>query len=255
MKIAVTGASGFIGQNLCRYLLGVGHEVIPVLRSADRAPDLGRLGMTTRVADIRDSPSLDADFKSVDAVIHLAALFNRPDASWDDYRQVNVEGAENVAEAALRGGASRLVHCSTVGVAVGSGKPPFSEKTPYSPPAWDKYETTKAQGEQVALEFHRKQGLPVVVIRPAQVYGPGDRSKAKFYRMVKRGIMVSPGRTLKCYLCDHRRRDYYHGCYSDRCNCGYRPDGLQQHECRPNGECGGHEWYWPVASHNWPFMD
>ena len=47
------------------------------------------------------------------------------------------------------------------------------------------------------MEFHRKQDYPVVVIRPAQPYGPGDKSKTKFYKMVRKGIIVNPGNTYK----------------------------------------------------------
>lgn len=140
---------------------------------------------------------MDPLFKNVGAVVHLAALFNRPEKSWGDYYSVNVEATKHVMEAAERSGVGRVVYCSTRGVAAGSGRLPYSEVTPYSPAQWDKYETTKCEGEKVALDFHRKAELPVVVIRPAQVYGSGDRSKAKFYRMVKKGIIVNPGRTLK----------------------------------------------------------
>jgi nucleoside-diphosphate-sugar epimerase len=197
MKIAVTGASGFIGGNLSRYLHERGHNLIVLVRSHEKAQPLNEIGIVTRVADVTDQDSLKQAFQDVEAVIHLAALFNHPEASWSDYYRVNVEGTKNVLEAAMHSNVRRVVHCSTVGVATGSGNPPYSEQTPYSPPAWDKYETTKCEGEKVALDFHHRQGLEVVVIRPAQVYGPGDRSKAKFYRMVKKGIIANPGKTLK----------------------------------------------------------
>jgi nucleoside-diphosphate-sugar epimerase len=59
---------------------------------------------------------------------------------------------------------------------------------------------SKCEGEKAALEFFKRKGLPVVVLRPAQVYGPGDRSKAKFYRMIRKGVIVNPGQTLKHLL-------------------------------------------------------
>ena len=197
MKIAITGASGFIGAKLSRYLGERGHDLIALVRSVEKAQPLNEVGIVTRIADITDQNSLKAAFKDVEVVIHLAALFNRPEASWSEYYHVNVEGTKNVLEAAMQSGVRRVVHCSTGGVAVGSGKPPYSEQTPYSAPSWDKYETTKCEGEKLALEFHNAHGFPVVVIRPAQPYGPGDRGKAKFYRMVKKGIMVNPGKTMK----------------------------------------------------------
>ncbi len=129
--------------------------------------------------------------------MHLAAFFNRPNASWEEYKEVNIGGTKNVMEAAISEKVKRVVHCSTVGVAVGTGRMPFSETTPYSPPGWDKYETSKCEGEKLALQYNDKQGLSVVVLRPAQVYGPGDKSKAKFYRLVKKGVIINPGNTLK----------------------------------------------------------
>jgi nucleoside-diphosphate-sugar epimerase len=197
MRVAVTGATGFIGGGLCRYLKERGEDVTGVVRSTCPENGLEADDIATRRADLTDAMSLKKAFRGVDVVMHLAALFNRPEASWDDYRCINVEGVRTVLEAAKAAGVARVVHCSTGGVAMGCGTPPFSEATPYSPPSWDKYETTKCEGEQLALDFHRQTGYPVVVIRPAQVYGPGDTSKAKFYRMVKSGVIVNPGDTLK----------------------------------------------------------
>ena len=197
MDIAVTGATGFIGTRLSKYLHQRGYHVAAVVRTPEQAQRFDGSGIDTHICDLANPTELDPLFKEVDAVLHLAALFNRPEMTWDDYYRVNVDGTRHVMQAAERSGVSRVVHCSTVGVATGSGSPPYSEETPYSPAQWDKYETTKCEGEKVALDFHRESGLPVVVIRPAQVYGPGDKSKAKFYRMVKRGIIVNPGKTLK----------------------------------------------------------
>jgi dihydroflavonol-4-reductase len=197
MRLALTGANGFIGGRLCRYLKKRGREVRGLVRSTRGASALKADDIATQRADVRDVASLKKAFQGVDVVVHLAALFNRPDASWEDYRRINVEGVRNVLEVARDCGVSRVIHCSTGGVAVGRGTPPFSEAAPYSPPLWDKYETTKCEGEKFALDFHRRTGYPVVVIRPAQVYGPGDKGKAKFYRMVRRGVIVNPGETVK----------------------------------------------------------
>lgn len=197
MKLAITGSSGFVGLNLCRILHDNGHKVIAVARSVKSVAQLASIGAEVRLADILEIDTLFSAFKGAEAIIHLAALFNHPEASFQDYYNVNVLGTHNVMKAAMRCEVSRVVHCSTVGVATGKGQMPFSELNPYSPPAWDNYETTKCEGEQAALRYHGKNNLDVTILRPAQVYGPGDVSKAKFYRLVKNGVIVNPGNTLK----------------------------------------------------------
>lgn len=197
MNIAITGASGFIGEKLSWYLQRSGSDVIALVRSKEKEKNLNKIGLRTRVCDITNVSSLKDAFQGINIVVHLAALFNNPEASWDYYHLVNVEGTRNVLETAVASNIERVIHCSTIGVAIGNGHLPYSEKTPYSPASWDKYEVTKCMAEKLAIEYNKNLGLPVVIIRPAQVYGPGDSRKAKFYRMVKKGIIVNPGKTVK----------------------------------------------------------
>ncbi|HSG66591.1 MAG TPA: NAD-dependent epimerase/dehydratase family protein, partial [Gammaproteobacteria bacterium] len=117
--------------------------------------------------------------------------------TWEDYRAVNVNGTMNVLAAAKRAGVRRVVHCSTVGVATEATAPPYCERTPYSPQLDDKYEVTKCEAERAALAYAGENAISLSVIRPAQVYGPGDLGKVKFYKLVKKGVIVNPGRTNK----------------------------------------------------------
>lgn len=198
MKIAVTGATGFIGVNLCNHLEKAGHKVVGIVRSTEKGKALLASTIQLVSGDLNDQDSLQRGFQGCDGVVHLAALFNNPENSWDDYRDTNVNAVERVILAAREAGVKRVVHCSTVGVAIGKGSPPYDETSSYNAPEWDKYETTKCEGEKLALSYARQpDGPQVVVIRPAQVYGPGDRNKAKFYKMVKKGVLINPGKTLK----------------------------------------------------------
>ena len=196
-RYAITGAAGFVGSRLVKHLLDAGHRVVAVTRDDKSHGSLESLGAEARVADVREPEQLDRAFQGVDGVFHIAALFNHPDKTWDDYRDVNVAGTVNVLRAAQAAGARKVVHCSTIGVATEAKPPPYDENTPYSPQPDDKYEVSKAEGEQAARAFAEENDLRMTVIRPAQVYGPGDRSKAKFYKLVKKGIIVSPGNTQK----------------------------------------------------------
>jgi nucleoside-diphosphate-sugar epimerase len=196
-RFAVTGAGGFVGGQLVSQLLKSGHEVIAIVRRQEQGTELEQMGAIVRVADIRNQDQIEQAIAGSTGVFHLAALFNNPDKTWEDYREVNVQGSLNVLAAASNRQVKRVVHCSTVGVATEAEPPPYSEKTPYSPQPDDKYEVSKCEAEQAVLGFAAENDISVSVIRPAQVYGPGDKSKVKFYKLVKKGIIVSPGRTRK----------------------------------------------------------
>jgi len=196
-RFAVTGAGGFIGGQLTHRLLDSGCDVIAIVRNCEQAASLEAQGATVRIADVRDPSQIREAIRDVTGIFHLAALFNHPDRTWDDYRNVNVQGTLNVLKAAKEEGVKRIVHCSTVGVATEAEPPPYSEETPYSPQPDDKYEVTKCEGEKAARAYAEEHGLSLAVIRPAQVYGPGDLSKVKFYKLVKKGVIISPGKTRK----------------------------------------------------------
>ncbi len=101
------------------------------------------------------------------------------------YRQVHVEGTRNVLTAALKSGyPTRALYVSTTGVLGVTPRGPAAEGSPYAPT--NPYERTKAAAERMALEF-ASQGLPVVICRPAFVYGPGDRHVLGLFQAVRRG--------------------------------------------------------------------
>jgi nucleoside-diphosphate-sugar epimerase len=197
MRFAITGAAGFVGSRLSSFLLSEGHSVVAISREIGSCDDLQQEGAEFRVADVRIPEQIDQALEGVDGVYHIAALFNHPDRTWDDFRDVNVTGTVNVLRAAKRAGAKKVVHCSTVGVATEASPPPYNEIVPYSPQPNDKYEVSKAEGEIAALKFAAQNDLRLTVVRPAQIYGPGDSSKAKFYKLIKKGVIVNPGRTKK----------------------------------------------------------
>jgi nucleoside-diphosphate-sugar epimerase len=194
-KIAITGATGYIGKNLSHYLHKKGYEVYALIRP-DKINAFNN-GVSEKIYDLTDRDTLENIFKDVDAVIHLAALFNHPQFGWEDYYNVNVRGTENVLAAALKCNVKKVIHCSTVGVVSGNGNKRSNEESPYSPPEWDKYEVTKCEAEKLVIDFSKKNNLNSMVIRPSQVYGPGDKRKSKFYRMIKNGYIVNPGNTVK----------------------------------------------------------
>jgi nucleoside-diphosphate-sugar epimerase len=106
---------------------------------------------------------------------------------------VNVEGTRKLLDAAVGADVRRFVHCSSIGVHGGIKNAPANEETPYGP--GDDYQHSKAEGERVALQYMAAGRLPVVVFRPAGIYGPHDLRFLKLFRAVKkrRFIMLGSG--------------------------------------------------------------
>jgi 2-alkyl-3-oxoalkanoate reductase len=176
----VTGAAGFVGGALVRRLLAGGDRVRAVVLPDD--PLVGSLrGAVPRdaleivAADVTDFAVLKSAFAGATRVFHTAALVH----AWaprERFRAVNVGGARNVAEAVLEHGVSRLVHVSTSDVfGLADGDRVLDERSPFR--RWDEpYADTKIEAEELLWGFHRERGLPLTVIYPGWVYGPGDRA-------------------------------------------------------------------------------
>ena len=193
MRVLVTGATGFTGGHLARALAATGHDVSALVRdrAAEGAADLARAGITLVSGDIRDVNALTTATAGVDVVYHLAAIYRQAGVSPDDYRAVNAVGAQQVVEAAFRGGVHRVVHCSTVGVHGDVERPPASEDAPLKP--GDVYQETKLEGERLAQEAGARLGIEVTIARPSGIYGPGDRRLLKLFRGVARRRWITLG--------------------------------------------------------------
>src|SRR5690606_7995202 len=134
--------------------------------------------------------------KGVSTVYHLASTFRTAKVPASVHHAVHVDGTRHVLEAARDEGVELLVHCSTCGVHGDVVEIPARETTPYAP--GDAYQSTKLEGEQLALQFHKEHGLPVTVVRPTTIYGPGDLRLLKLFRGIarKRLPMLGSGETL-----------------------------------------------------------
>jgi nucleoside-diphosphate-sugar epimerase len=208
LNVALTGATGYTGSRLLGALVAGGHEVRALVRAAARRPEAGS-SVTWVEGDLRDRAAAGRLVEGADAVVHVAAVYRtagHPDAY---YREVNVGGTEALLEAAARGGVRRFVHTSTVGVHGDVRHPPADESAPIAP--GDVYQATKAEAEALALAYHRERGVPVAVVRPAAIYGPGETRLLKLFRAIARGryAVVGSGRA------------FYHPVYIDDLVAGY----------------------------------
>ena len=171
--VLVTGATGFVGRNLCPYLVERGHRVRALVRRTSDHGFLDALGVEKAWGDLRDSGAVAAAVEGCRAVIHAGAVFR----FWgrrEEFWATNVEGTRNVLEAARRAGVGRFVHISTIAVI---GKPPaeglITEETPCRPQ--DAYQESKLEAERLVMRSGREWGLPVIVLRPGAIYGPWSR--------------------------------------------------------------------------------
>jgi len=186
MKVLVTGAGGFIGSHLTEALVERNHDVRAFvfynsLNSWGWLDDLpkdirGRLDVFA--GDIRDPHGVHTAMQGCDAVLHLAALIGIPYSyhSPDTYIDTNIKGTVNVLQAARALGLKRVIHTSTSEVYGTARSVPIDEdhvlqgQSPYS--------ATKIGADQLALSFHKSFGLPVVVVRPFNTYGPRQSARA-----------------------------------------------------------------------------
>jgi len=174
MKIFITGATGFIGTHLVKRLVQTKHELYCLVRKTSNISELDKPGVTLISGDVTDKHSLLKGVKGCDWVVNLANIYSFWEPDNQVYKKVNVEGTRNVMECALETGISKVLHVSTVGI---YGKPadsPFTEESPVGPVRFSQYCQTKYEGDLVAWEFYEKKGLPLLMVYPGAVLGPGD---------------------------------------------------------------------------------
>lgn len=186
MKALVTGGTGFTGRHLARRLFDTGTDVRLLVRNRRGHVDFADFNPEIVIGDVRDADAVDKAIQGVDAIFHIAAVYRTAGISDDTYRKVHVEGVENLLTAAFKYKVQKFVHCSTVGVHGHIQNGPANETHPFRP--GDIYQQTKLEGEIKAKEFCKKTGLPVAVVRPCAIYGPGDERLLKLFKLANRTI-------------------------------------------------------------------
>ena len=191
MRDLVTGATGFIGSHLARALLAEGRPVRVLVREGSCAYALEKMGAEIIEGDITIPSTLPQALDGVDRVFHCAAMVSDWGA-WDDFRLANVKGVDNMLAASRVAGVRHFIHLSTTDV-YGFPRRPGNEKEPFQYRGWP-YGDTKIDGEKKVWGYREKYGMPVTVIRPANVYGAGSRSFVlEIARMLKKKEMVHLG--------------------------------------------------------------
>ncbi|MEO7476708.1 MAG: NAD-dependent epimerase/dehydratase family protein, partial [Gemmatimonadales bacterium] len=192
--VLVTGAAGFTGLSLACSLAAHGYHVRGLVRNRSRAAELEGAGVEVIAGDVRDRDTVRHAVRGAETVYHLAAVFRRSGVPDSEYRSVHVDATRQLMECSAAAGVSRFVHCSTVGVHGDvNTHAPAAEGAPFHP--GDIYQRTKLEGEETALRTAERMGLPLTIVRPGPIYGPGDRRLLKLIGGIarKRFLLLGDG--------------------------------------------------------------
>lgn len=183
MKLLVTGAAGFIGANFVHYWVQkYPNDEICVIDSLTYAGNIANLDPVIKKikfieADINNRPKVADAMKGIDAVVHFAAESHVDRSVYDPakYWHTNVHGTLALLEEAKKAGITRFHHISTDEV---YGELPldsnlkFTEKTPYSPRPDNIYALSKAEADNIVLDFCEKTGMFITISNCSNNYGP-----------------------------------------------------------------------------------
>jgi nucleoside-diphosphate-sugar epimerase len=167
MKIALTGATGFVGGHLLHRLVDARHDV----RALTRRPRDPEAGVEWIAGDLADHDALARLVEDCDAVIHVAGVLNAPDRA--GFEAGNIAGTAAMIEAATTAGVHRFVHVSSLAA---------------REPKLSLYGESKTRSEALVTA----SPLPFAIVRPPAVYGPGDRETLDLFRMAKKGVVLMP---------------------------------------------------------------
>lgn len=187
-KICVTGANGFLGSWLIKKLNQEGHQVRILARKTSNLSELNGCDYEVCYGDITDEDSLVNAFKGQESVFHLAGLITYKSNQRSAMEKINVQGTQNVLAAINKSEVSDLVHLSSV-VAVGAGfsqNQILNENSEFNLHEYNLgYFETKLAAEKLVLKAFQETQLPVVILNPSTIYGPGDAQKGSRKTQVK----------------------------------------------------------------------
>lgn len=196
----VTGATGFLGGELVKQLISGGHQVVALARTPPRASLLRTLGVELHEGDITDPKTLSAPMAGCDGVFHVAGWY-KVGVTEPLAERINVEGTRNVLATMRELRIPKGVYTSTVAVFSDTRGMVPDESYRYDGPHLSEYDRTKWLAHyEVALPL-MAEGLPLVIVLPGAVYGPGDTGalRTALVDLLRKRLPVTPRRTAFCW--------------------------------------------------------
>ena len=190
-RVLITGGLGFLGSALVAEFASAGFDTRIFNRQGRRAASFVHpSGFPITWGDIRNSDAVNRAVEGVHTVVHTVSNFREARTDQEAF-PINVVGTDNVLAACARHRVERIVLCSTIGVHGNVAQVPATEESPCDP--GDVYQETKVEVERRARAFEEEKGIPVCILRPASLYGPGDLRMLKLFRMIQRRRFVMMG--------------------------------------------------------------
>jgi len=190
VRLLVTGGTGFIGSHLAEEGRRRGADVV-VLGLTGRPEEqanaalLSRMGAEVLSGSITDAELCRRAARGATHIFHLAVAMREGGKGDEFFESINLDGTRHLLEAASLQRVERFVYCSTIGI-YGHKAPGITrEDSPLAP--GNIYERTKVSAELLVRDFAERCGVPSVILRPADVYGPRDQRLLKLFKGVSRG--------------------------------------------------------------------
>jgi len=200
MKYFLTGATGFVGGVLAKKLREAGHEVHASVRNPDKAKDLQVLGVKLFKGDVTDKESMREAMTGVDGVYHVAGWYKIGTKDKSDGERVNIQGTRNVLELMHELKIPKGVYTGTLAINSDTKGKVADENYHFTGKHLSEYDRTKAVAHEIAKEFIAK-GLPLVIVQPGLIYGPGDTSNVRvtLISFLQGKFPMAPTQTTLCW--------------------------------------------------------
>lgn len=196
----VTGATGFVGGEVVRQLIAAGHRVRALVRAPESAAALANAGAQLHRGDITHPDSMRAPMAGADGVFHIAGWYKVGVRDRGPAVNINVNGTRNVLTLMRELGVPKGVYTSTLAVNSDTHGQVVDESYRFTGTYLSVYDETKAQAHHLAEQFIA-DGLPLVIVQPGVIYGPGDTSSVRttLRQYLQRKLPVVPKKTAFCW--------------------------------------------------------